>query len=69
MQQHGGNCIVAIREDIGSDAHRVARDALDREAAAINLRRYFFDDNARSPILDRRDGPLSAGGLGKFCMR
>ena len=69
MQQHRGDGIVTVGEHIGFDTHGVARNSLDSKAPAVNLRCNFFDDDAQSFILNRRDRPFGAGDPGKFCAR
>jgi hypothetical protein len=43
---------MTIGETVGFDCDAIADDALDREAAVIDLRRNAFDDRARA-TLDR----------------
>jgi hypothetical protein len=38
---------MAVREDVGLDLDRLPHDALDREAAAVDLRADGLDDGAR----------------------
>jgi hypothetical protein len=49
-QQRRGNRVVAVGEDVGFDADMIADGALGRKAAAIDLGRDAFNDDALASI-------------------
>src|SRR3982751_49897 len=54
VAQERDDHIVTVREDIGTDGHGFTDRALDREAAAIDLRPDLLDDDAAGEPLGRR---------------
>src|SRR5262249_23038191 len=71
MEERGADDVVAVAEDIGPDFEQIADDALDRIAAAVDLRVDGFDDDAiaRRPcgmLLNAGRGLLSSGTLSAF---
>jgi hypothetical protein len=46
----GRDDVVAVGEDVGTHLDGVADDPLHREAAAVDLRRQAFDDDAAAPV-------------------
>ena len=67
VQHPAQHRVVAVGEHVGFDAHRLAHDALDREAPAIDLRRDRFDHGAHAPCSGARYGSLTAGSHGHCC--
>ena len=46
VEHRGGDLLVAVGEDVGPDLDGIADDALDRRAAAVDLRPHRLDDDA-----------------------
>ncbi len=60
---HGGEVVVALLEDVGRDAHRLARHPLHRKPAAVELRLDVLDDGA-APALGHCLPPAPVGSPG-----
>ena len=69
--QHDARHVVAVGEAVGGDAHRVARHALDREAAAVDIRQHRVDDGAHAAVVavGRRGSRSCRGHWGRGGLR
>ena len=50
MQDHGGENVVTVSEDVRLDRDEIAGDAFGRKAAVVDRRRHSFNDDTASTI-------------------
>jgi hypothetical protein len=62
--KHGRNDIMAVGEHIRLNRDSLTDDSLDSKPAAIHLRLYILDHNARTPRAGQRAKYFALGGQG-----